>query len=76
MDHNRLTRQFLGSLIVAVLGCLGALASLVFNYTATTDGLRITLDITLAVSLAVIVAAAAFCIVVAARIRKLPRQRR
>ncbi|MCS5734089.1 hypothetical protein [Herbiconiux daphne] len=72
-EHNRLTRQFLGSLLVAIAGCLGALASLVFLYPAHTIAVGVTLDVTLVVSLVVIVAAAVVCVRLASRISALNR---
>lgn len=72
-DHNRLTRQFLGGLVVVIVGCLGLLASLVFLYPAHSAGLGVALTITLVLSAVVVVAAIVVCIVLARRIGAINR---
>jgi hypothetical protein len=75
-EHNRLTRQFLGALVVVIVGCLGLLASLVFLYPAHSAGLGIALTSTLVLSAVVVVAGAVTCIVLARRIGALNRASR
>lgn len=67
-DTNRLTHRFLAWLIVAMLGALGMLASLVFLYTARDDVTRGILDSTLAVSGAALAVGVVLCVLVARRI--------
>ncbi|MCS5717316.1 hypothetical protein N1027_04105 [Herbiconiux sp. CPCC 205763] len=75
-EHTRLSRRFLGTLIVVVFGALGALASLVFLYPAHSEATGIVLDVTLAISLAVFVGAGIFAIVTSRRITALNRASR
>ncbi|MFB2599016.1 hypothetical protein ACEXQE_14590 [Herbiconiux sp. P17] len=72
-EHTRLSRRFLATLIVVVFGALGALASLVFLYPEHSETTGIVLDVTLAVSLTVFVAAGIFAIVTSRQIAALNR---
>lgn len=72
-EHNRLTRRFLSTLVVVIIGCLGLLASLVFLYPAHSAGLGIALTITLVLSAVVVVAGAVMCVVLARRMSALNR---
>lgn len=70
-EHTRLSRVFLGTLIVVVFGALGALAS-----PAHSEATGIALGVTLAISLVVFVGAGIFAIVTSRRIAALNRASR